>query len=139
MQVEMQRIDDAFHFEAFGSDCVAVQIDASKAHGGNHQGARPMELLLMGLGGCTAIDVLLILQKARQPVQDLRITIEGKREIDAIPSPFKEIHLIFFFKGNLKAEKVENAIRLSMEKYCSATAMLQSTATITWSYEIENN
>jgi putative redox protein len=138
MQVTMQRVDDAMHFEAIGGDNVAVQIDASAAHGGHHQGARPMELLLMGLGGCSAIDVLMILQKARQPVQDLRITIKGKREKDAIPAPFKQIHLVFFFKGNLKAEKVENAIRLSMEKYCSATAMLQATATITWSYEIES-
>ncbi len=134
--VELNRIDGDFHFEAFGADKVAVQIDAAAAIGGTNAGTRPMELLLMGIGGCSAIDVVLILKKARQVVEDLKITVEGKREADAVPAPFEQIHLKFWLKGNLKPEKVENAIRLSMEKYCSAAVMLSKTAEITWSYEI---
>jgi putative redox protein len=137
MSVEMNRVAGDFHFEAFGSDKVAVQIDAAAAIGGTNAGTRPMELLLMGLGGCSAIDVLLILKKSRQIVEDIRITIEGQREVDAIPAPFEKIHLKFFLKGDLKPKKVEDAIRMSMEKYCSATAMLEKSAEITWSYVIE--
>lgn len=136
MQVQLNRVNDAFHFQAFGSESIAVNIDGSPDIGGVHAGARPMELLLMGLGGCTAIDVILILKKARQVIEDLKIEINGERDAEAHPAPFEKIHILFKFKGNLKPEKVENAIKLSMEKYCSATAMLEKTAEITWSYEI---
>ena len=136
MQVELNRVDGDFHFAATGSDKVAVHIDAAANVGGTHLGARPMELILMGLGGCSAIDILLILKKARQLVHDLRIVVEGQREVDAHPSPFLKIHIKFIFKGKLKPEKVEHAIRLSMEKYCSVTTMLEKTAEITWGYEI---
>jgi putative redox protein len=138
LNVELNRVDDAFHFEAFGSDKIAVHIDAAAAVGGSHAGARPMELLLMGLGGCSAIDVLLILKKSRQEVEDIKITINGLRDAEAIPAPFEKIHIHFILKGNLKPEKVENAIRLSMEKYCSATAMLEKAAEITWDFELIN-
>jgi len=137
MSVQLNRVDGDFHFEALGSDKIAVQIDAAAAIGGTNAGARPMELLLMGVGGCSAIDVVLMLKKGRQIVEDFRITVEGQRQVDAIPAPFEKIHLKYWFKGNLKAEKVEKAIRLSMEKYCSASVMMAKTAEITWSYEIE--
>lgn len=137
MSVQLNRVDGDFHFEALGSDKIAVQIDAAAAIGGTNAGARPMELLLMGVGGCSAIDVVLMLKKGRQIVEDFRITVEGQRQVDAVPAPFEKIHLKYWFKGNLKAEKVENAIRLSMEKYCSASVMMAKTAEITWSYEIE--
>ena len=137
MQVELARVDGDFHFVATGSDKIAVHIDAAANIGGTHQGARPMELILMGLGSCSAIDVVLILKKSRQVVEDLKIIVEGQREADANPSPFLKIHIKYVFKGKLKPEKVENAIRLSMEKYCSVTTMLEKTAKITWGYEIE--
>jgi putative redox protein len=136
MQVELNRVDGDFHFAAYGSDKIAVHIDGAAAIGGTHAGARPMELILMGLGGCSAIDIVLILKKSRQIVEDLCIVVEGQREADANPSPFLKIHIKYMFKGNLKPEKVENAIRLSMEKYCSVTAMLEKTADITWGFEI---
>jgi putative redox protein len=138
MKIDMERVSGDFHFEAKGSDKVVVQIDAAAAIGGTNAGARPMELLLMGLGGCSAIDVVLILKKSRQTVVDFRIEVEGLREVDAIPAPFEKIHIKYFFKGDLRPKKVEDAIRLSMEKYCSATVMLAKSAQITWSYEIEN-
>lgn len=139
MSIEMNRVDGDFHFEALGADKVAVHIDAAAAIGGTNQGTRPMELLLMGVGGCSAIDVILILKKARQVVEDIKITVEGAREIDAVPAPFEKIHLKYWLKGKLKPQKVEDAIRLSMEKYCSASVMLGKSADITWSYEIEDS
>lgn len=139
MNVQLNRVDGDFHFEALGGDKVAVQIDAAAAIGGTNAGARPMELLLMGLGGCSAIDIVLILKKARQVVEDFKISIEGLRDANAEPAPFEKIHVKYWFKGNLKPEKVENAIRLSMEKYCSAAVMLAKTAEITWEFEIADS
>ncbi|MFZ4543863.1 MAG: OsmC family protein [Saprospiraceae bacterium] len=135
--VSLDRKSGDFHFEGLGADKIAVPIDAAAAIGGTNLGARPMELLLMGLGGCSAIDVVMILKKSKQVIEDLKITIEGERDADAIPAPFEKIHLKFFFKGDIKVSKIEEAIRLSMEKYCSAVVMLSKTAEISWSYELE--
>jgi putative redox protein len=139
MQVELVRLDDAFHFEAKGMSGVPVNIDAAENIGGHNAGSRPMELLLMGLGGCTAIDVLLIMKKQRQVVEDLKISISGEREkIEGTEmSPFRKINIHFKFKGNLSEDKAQKAIVMSMEKYCSATAQFSGTAEITHSFEIE--
>lgn len=139
MQVELNRVDGDFHFAALGGDKVAVHIDAAAAIGGTNAGARPMELILMSLGGCSAIDIILILKKSKQVIEDFRIVVEGQREEDVNPSPFVKIHIKYILKGTLKKEKVEQAIKLSMEKYCSVTTMLEKTVDITWSYEIENS
>ena len=137
MQVELVRVDDAFHFEALGKSGVAQHIDAATDIGGHNAGARPMEMLLMGLAGCSAIDVILILQKQKQVIEDFRLKVDGLREKDAIPAPFKKIHITYLLKGQLNADKVKRAIDLSMDKYCSATAQLRPTADITWSLEIK--
>lgn len=138
MQVELIRIDDAFHFEAKGMSGVSVQIDAAEDIGGHNSGARPMELLLMGLGGCTAIDVLLIMKKQRQIVEDLQISVSGEREkIEGTHmSPFRKINVHFKFKGNIQDDKAQKAIEMSMEKYCSATAQFSGSAEITSSFEV---
>ncbi|MFN3850559.1 MAG: OsmC family protein [Spirosomataceae bacterium] len=138
MKVELTRVDDAFHFEAVGISGVINNIDANPEIGGHNLGSRPMEMLLMGLGGCTAIDVILILKKQRQVIDDLKISVEGDRvKIEGTEmSPFRKINVHFAFKGDLNADKVEKAIKLSMEKYCSATAQLSPTAEITHSFEI---
>ncbi len=139
MQVELVRLDDAFHFEAKGASGVPVHIDAAEDIGGHNAGSRPMELLLMGLGGCTAIDVLLIMKKQRQVVEDLKISVSGEREkIEGTEmTPFRKINVHFKFKGNLSEDKAQKAIVMSMEKYCSATAQFSATAEITHSFEIE--
>ncbi|MDZ7876350.1 MAG: OsmC family protein [Saprospiraceae bacterium] len=138
MQIEMKRVDNAFHFEAFGGDRVAVQIDAAAAIGGSNSGTRPMELILMGLGSCAVIDVILILKKMKQEVDDIRIVVEGDREERATPAPFVGLRLRFILRGgNLVQKKVEQAVSLSMEKYCSVSVMLEKSATIDWVVEIE--
>lgn len=136
MQVELVRVDDAFHFEALGKSGVAQHIDGAVDIGGHNAGARPMEMLLMGLAGCSAIDVILILQKQKQVIEDFRLKVDGLREKDAIPAPFKKIHITYLLKGQLNADKVKRAIDLSMDKYCSATAQFRPSADITYSFEL---
>jgi putative redox protein len=100
-------------------------IDGPPSHGGKNLGARPMEMVLMGLGGCTSIDVLDILKKSRQDVTDCVTQLTAERAT-TIPAVFTSIHIHFLVTGrNLKPKQVERAIELSATKYCSATLMLQ--------------
>lgn len=138
MRVELQRVDDAFHFEASGTSDVKVHIDGSPEIGAAGAGGRPMELILMGLGGCSAIDVILILKKQRQEIEDLRIVVDGER-VDSTPAVFKTIKMDFQFKGELDREKVKRAIELSVEKYCSVYAMLAETAEISHTFSINGD
>jgi len=133
MEVRLKRVDQDFHFEASGSSPVPVHIDAAEGIGGHNAGARPMELLLMGLGGCTAIDVILVLKKQRQLIEDFQIRISGTREkIEGTEkTPFRTINIQFELKGQIDGTKALRAIQLSMEKYCSATAQLEPSALIT--------
>ena len=135
MEVVLNRLDQDFHFEAKGSSPIPVHIDAAEGIGGHNAGARPMELLLMGLGGCTAIDVILILKKQRQVVEDFQIRVSGDREkIEGTEkTPFRQINIQFELKGQIDGSKALKAIQMSMDKYCSATAQLEPSATITHS------
>ncbi|MEN9730631.1 MAG: hypothetical protein RLZ91_1749 [Bacteroidota bacterium] len=135
MEVVLNRLDQDFHFEAKGSSPIPVHIDAAEGIGGHNAGARPMELLLMGLGGCTAIDVILILKKQRQVVEDFQIRVQGDREkIEGTEkTPFRQINIQFELSGQIDGNKALKAIQMSMDKYCSATAQLEPSATITHS------
>ncbi len=139
MSIEIKRIDDAFQLEAKGSGPFTVIMDAGEKVGGKGQGVRPMELMLMGIGGCSSIDVLSILKKQRQKVRDYSVTVDGKREeVPKPPAVYKNIHVKFSFSGDLDESKVARAIELSMTKYCSVTRILEKSADITYSYEINN-
>jgi putative redox protein len=114
----------------------AVVVDAAPDVGGRNLGARPMELVLMGTGACSAIDVVHILRKARQPITDCIVEVEAQRA-DKDPKVFTKIHLHYIVTGKgLAQAQVERAIKLSKEKYCSATIMLAATAAITFDYEV---
>ena len=114
----------------------AVVMDGSPESGGRNLGARPMEMLLLGAGGCTSFDVISILKKSRQSVSDCYVEIEAERA-DSDPKVFTRIHMHFVVTGkDVKPEVVERAIRLSAEKYCSASIMLGATATITHDFEV---
>jgi len=114
----------------------AVVMDAASDVGGRNLGPRPMEMLLLGTGGCSSIDVMLILQKMRQQVSDCHVEIEAERAASE-PKVFTKIHLHFVVKGrDIKAEAVEKAVKLSAEKYCSASIMLGATAAMTHDFEI---
>jgi putative redox protein len=137
MKVQLKRVDQAFHFTGTGSDNIPVHIDAAESVGGNHAGARPMELLLISLASCSAIDIILILKKQKQKLDTFDISVEGKRREDQIPAVFKEIHIHYTLKGELQEEKVSRAIELSMDKYCSVTAMLRPNVEITTSFDLK--
>ena len=141
MEVVLKRLDNDFHFEGMGNSPIPVHIDAAENIGGHNAGARPMELLLMGLGGCMAIDVILILKKQRQAIDDFQIRISGNREkIEGTEkTPFREINIQFELKGPIDGNKALKAIQLSMEKYCSATAQLEPSATITHTLVLNSN
>lgn len=114
----------------------AVIMDGAPEFGGEDKGARPMEMLLLGLGGCTSFDVMLILNKSRQDVRDCVAEIRAERA-DKPPKVFTKIHIKFVVTGKgLDRAKVERAIKLSEEKYCSASIMLAKTAEITNELEI---
>lgn len=115
-----------------------VLMDGPEMIGGQNLGARPMEMVLLGLGGCATIDVISILQKSRQTVTDCQVEISAERAMDKIPAVFTDIHLHFIVSGdNLKESQVKRAVGLSAEKYCSVSKMLEKTATITHDYEIQ--
>ena len=123
-------------FEGHSDSDHKVMMDAGEAVGGMNRGARPMEMLLLGLGGCTSIDVMMMLNKSKQDVTDCRVEIEAERA-DDIPAVFTKIHVHFVVSGrNIKANRVERAIKLSADKYCSASVMLGKTAEITHDFEI---
>ncbi|MCC9166842.1 OsmC family protein [Pontibacter harenae] len=136
MQVNLTRVDQDFHFQATGASGVAINIDGSPEIGGHNAGARPMELLLMGLGGCSAIDVIQILKKQRQQIDSFDIQVTAERTPGEVPSLFKSINIHFILGGPLDKEKVKKAIDLSLDKYCSVAAILYKTATITHSFEV---
>lgn len=114
-----------------------VPMDVSKEAGGDGAAASPMELVLLGLAGCSGIDVAMITKKKRLNVHDFEILVASKRADDH-PKVFTAIDLSFIFSGeNLTLKPLEDAVRLSMEKYCSVAGMLNKTAEINWSVEIK--
>jgi len=116
----------------------SVVMDGAPDAGGRNLGVRPLEMLLLGLGGCTSFDVVSILHKSRQQLVDCEVEIEAERA-ESIPKVFTRIHLHFIVSGrDLDQGKVAKAIDLSADKYCSASRMLEKTATITHDFEIVN-
>ncbi|WP_018478522.1 OsmC family protein [Pontibacter roseus] len=136
MEIHLTRVDQDFHFEARGAADVAIHLDANPEIGGHNLGARPMELMLMGLGGCSAIDIIMILKKQRQPLERFDIKVTAERQKVEEFNLFSNIHIHFMLGGELDSDKVEKAIVLSLEKYCSVAAILYKTATITHSFEL---
>jgi len=114
----------------------AVVMDGPPEDGGRNLGVRPMEMLLLGMGGCTAFDVVHILKKARQPISDCVVELSAERA-DTPPKVFTRIHAHFIVSGKgLTEAQVKRAVELSAEKYCSASIMLGKTAEITHDYEL---
>ncbi|MGC8697456.1 MAG: OsmC family protein [Halothiobacillus sp.] len=114
-----------------------VMIDGSPDIGGRNLGVRPMEMVLMGLGGCTAIDVMVILGKQRQPVEDCWIELNAERSDIPAPKVFTKIHLHYVVKGTgLDPKQVERAVKLSSEKYCSVSAMLKDKVDMSYDFEV---
>lgn len=134
MKIKLKRIDNDFNMEAKNEDDNVILMDGSKDIGGHGKGMRPMQLLLAALGGCSSIDIISILRKQKQELESLEIEVNGEREPLRKEgyALFQTIEVHFIMKGNVDKDKVERAVKLSMEKYCSVTKTLEPTATITY-------
>jgi putative redox protein len=136
MKVFLKRVNPPFHLIAENENGNTVAIDASQSIGGTNAGVRPMELLLMGLGSCSSIDVISILNKQRQTIEDFQVEIDGERDTGKEANVFTKIQVHFKVNGQVEKEKLEHAISLSMEKYCSVAKILEKTSTITHTYSL---
>lgn len=135
MQATVKWVDGTLFVGESGSGH-AVVMDGPPDHGGRNLGIRPMEMILIGLGGCASFDVVSILKKSRQDIIDCRAELTAERA-EGVPSPFTKIHLKFVVTGRqLKTAQVEKAVHLSAEKYCSASIML-SAAGVAISHDFE--
>jgi putative redox protein len=130
------KLVDGMTFLAESETGHGIVIDAAPDIGGRNLGARPMELVLIGTGACTAIDVVHILRKARQPITDCEVEVSAERASED-PKVFTKIHLHYIVTGKgLSQPQVERAVKLSKEKYCSATKMLEATVAISFDHEV---
>ena len=136
MQARVKWVDGAMFLGESGSGH-SVVMDGPEDHGGRNMGIRPMEMILLGMGGCASFDVVSILKKSRQVVQNCEAKLEAQRA-DAVPAVFTAINIHFVVTGcDLKEKQVKRAVELSAEKYCSASIMLgKGGVTITHSYEV---
>ncbi|KTG17458.1 MULTISPECIES: OsmC family protein [unclassified Guyparkeria] len=130
---------DGMAFMAEADSGHGIVMDGAPEIGGRNAGPRPMEMVLMGLGGCTAIDVMMILGKQRQPVEDCWIELSAERAKDKTPKVFTRIHTRYVVVGEgLDPKKVERAVNLSAEKYCSVSAMLRDSVELTHDFEVRS-
>lgn len=126
MKVELKRVNNAVHFEGSApSSTVKIQIDGSPDIGGEGLGVRPMEMVLMALASCSSLDLVSILKKQKQDLQDFSVSVEGERR-EQIPTVFTKIHMTFTLKGTIDQDKANRAAELAVKKYCSVHDMLEA-------------
>ncbi len=136
--IDIIRQNGDFGFEASDANGHVVRIDTSPETGGSNYGVRPMQLLLMGLGGCSGIDVVSILKKQRQDLTHFSMHIEAEREAGVEPSLWKSASIVFTMGGNIDEDKAKRAAQLSMDKYCSvAETLRRGGCEITWEVRLE--
>jgi putative redox protein len=136
-KIELSRVFGDYGFEANDEFGHVVKMDSSTESGGQNYGVRPMQMLLMGLAGCSAIDVIAILKKQRQEIKDYKMVVNGERQAGTEPSLWKTITIEFNLMGDIDEDKAAKAVELSMNKYCSVAATLVNAgANITWKVNI---
>ena len=139
VHIQLDRLSGDFGFEAKDGNGHSVRMDSSPETGGIDFGVRPMQMLLMGLGGCSGIDIVSILNKQRQKVTGFSMTIDGEREKGKEPALWKDVHIVFDLKGEIEPDKAKKACELSMDKYCSVAATLRTGGTtITWEVKVND-
>jgi putative redox protein len=135
MQIRLERQNDAVHFRAVNAEGNTLDIDGGPSVGGQGLGFRPMETVLAGLAGCSAMDLVSIINRQRMSLEDVKIDVSAERA-DAVPAPFTKIHLNYRLYGRLDETKCARAVSLAVEKYCSVAVMLEKSVEITHSFEI---
>ncbi len=135
MEIKLSRVNSSVHLRAHNDDGNTVEIDGAPAIGGERAGFRPMQLVLAAIAGCASMDLIPILAKQRQRLDDLAITVRGERA-DALPAPFVAIDLHFDLYGEIDEKQAARAVDLAVHKYCSVGEMLKATAKVTATYAI---
>ena len=139
IEVNLKRQQGDFGFEGTDAQGHTVRMDTSEETGGSNYGIRPMQMLLMGIGGCSAIDIVMILKKQRQEVKDFSIHISGDREKGKEPSLWEDVKVVFTLTGDIDKEKAERACDLSMKKYCSVAETLRRGGTkLSWEVVVKS-
>ena len=136
MEINLIRKNDKFNFEAENAGGQKVELDANPSIGGEGKGFRPMEMLLVGLGGCSGIDMINVLTKQKEVIKDIKIKITATRKTEEVPAIFNVINIHFDLWGDLSVQKVERALALTFDKYCSVSNILGRSAEIRFSYAI---
>lgn len=136
MNINLIRKSGKFNFEAVNESGFTVELDAKVAIGGEGKGFRPMEMLLVGLGGCSGIDMVNVLTKQKEPLEDIKIAINATRKDEEMPPIFDEIEIHFDLSGDLNPAKVERALAMTFDKYCSVSNILGRSAKINFTYNI---
>ncbi len=136
MKIVIKRTDDDFAMEAKNEDGNIINMDGPPNLGGHNSGFRPTQLLLAAVGGCSAIDVVMILKKQKQRIDSFEIEVDGEKEAVEEYSLFRNIVIHFKLKGEIELEKAERAVQLSIDKYCSVSKTLEPTAKITYKVSV---
>ncbi len=136
MKIRVTRAGAPFHFVATGTKGHQVHMDEPPEAGGTGKGASPMQMLIMAMGGCSGIDIVMILEKQRQTVDSFDIDLEAERPPDTVGQPYHRIHAHYILTGEIDPAKAVRAVRLSVEKYCGVSNTLRATAAITASVSV---
>ncbi len=136
MKITLNRLNDAVHFEMTNENGNAVQTDGSPDIGGEGKGVRPKDLLLMGAASCSAIDIVIILKKMRQELEDIKVEVDGDWEPEESHTVLRKLHMHYKLFGNIDEGKAKKAVKLSVEKYCSVSKTLEYAAAVTSSFEV---
>ncbi len=131
--ITLKRIDNDYQFETIDEAGQVMTMDIPEDQGGHGNGVRPMQALLSALGGCSGVDVVMILNKQKETLEQYEMVITGERAVGKEPALWETIHIVFKLKGSMSKEKAEKACALSIDKYCSVAATLRAAgAVITW-------
>jgi len=130
MNVSLERINEDYLFEVTNCNGMSIRLDNKSKASGEVQGVSPMELLLMGVAGCSSIDIVAILNKQKINPKGLKMEVQGHRHENEVPALFYQIDITIYLEGNFSAEKAKRAAQLSFDKYCSVSKTLESTAKI---------
>ncbi len=136
-RIHLKQIDQDYQFVTTDEAGQQITMDIPVDQGGHGSGVRPMQALLCALGGCSAVDIVMILKKQKETIENFEMIIDGERQVGKEPALWETIHIIFKLKGTMTQERAEKACTLSIDKYCSVAATLRAAgAVITWAVEI---
>lgn len=136
-RIHLKQIDQDYQFVTTDEAGQQITMDIPVDQGGHGNGVRPMQALLSALGGCSAVDIVMILKKQKETIENFEMIIDGERQVGKEPALWETIHILFKLKGSMTQERAEKACTLSIDKYCSVAATLRAAgAVITWAVEI---